>query len=138
MKGELVIYCDGASRGNPGEAAGAFVVFDKDGGVVSRGGKKIGVATNNVAEYSAVLFALEWLSDFSKKNIIDCVFFNLDSQLVVNQLNGKFRIKSKQLLALVLKIRDLEKSFSGKLVYRSIPREKNKIADFLVNKILDQ
>ena len=135
---ELVIYCDGASRGNPGSAAGAFVVFNKKGKILGRGGKTIGVATNNMAEYSALVFALEWLSDFSKKNSVARVFFNLDSQLVVNQLTGKFRIKSRQLLPLILKIRELEKDFQGELFYKSIPRAKNKIADFLVNKILDQ
>lgn len=135
---ELVIYCDGASRGNPGRAAGAFVVFDKKGKVVGRGGKTIGVATNNIAEYKALIFALEWLKDFSKGIRVANVFFNLDSQLVVNQLTGKFKIKSRHLLPLILKIKELEKDFSGRLVYKSIPRAKNKIADFLVNKILDQ
>lgn len=133
-KGVLKVFCDGGARGNPGPAASAFVVFSPDGKILAKEGKSIGQATNNVAEYKAVLFALEWLS---KRNKEEKILFFLDSQLVVSQLNGRFKIKDKKLLDLVFKIKELEKNFTGKIIYKNIPREKNKMTDSLVNQTLD-
>ena len=127
------IYCDGGSRGNPGPAASAFVGFNEEGRVVAKFAKTLGVATNNVAEYKAVLMALTW----AVGNWTGDVTFFLDSQLIVNQLTGKFRIKNKQLMKIVVEIKSLEESFSGKIRYKHVPREKNKIADTLVNRTLD-
>lgn len=133
-KGALKIYCDGGARGNPGPAASAFIVFSPEGKILAKEGVHIGEATNNVAEYKAIVFALEWLSKKSKE---DNILFFLDSQLVVNQLNGKYKIKNKKLLELVFEIKELEKNFSGKIIYKNIPREKNKITDSLVNQTLN-
>lgn len=132
----LTVYCDGGARGNPGPAASAFVVLSSKGEIVGKQGKKIGETTNNVAEYKAVLFALEWLvgNSYTDKEIN----FNLDSLLVVNQLTGKYKIKNKNLMELVFKIKQLEKKFSKGIFYKGIPREKNKITDSLVNQTLDE
>lgn len=132
----LKIYCDGGARGNPGPAAAAFVIFSPEGKILVKEGRSIGQATNNVAEYKAVIFALEWLIEKERADGNDALFF-LDSQLVVNQLNGKFKIKDKKLVELVFKIKELARNFSGKIIYRNIPREKNKITDSLVNQTLD-
>lgn len=133
-KGALRVFCDGGARGNPGPAASAFVIFSPEGKILAKEGKSIGQATNNVAEYKAVLFALRWLS---KKNKEGKILFFLDSQLVASQLTGKFKIKDKKLLDLVFKIKELEKNFTGKIIYKNIPREKNKMTDSLVNQTLD-
>ncbi len=127
------VYCDGGSRGNPGLAASAFIGFDEEGRVITKFAKTLGVTTNNVAEYKAVLMALTWVV----KNWSGDVAFFLDSQLIVNQLTGKFRIKNKQLMKIAVEIKSLEESFPGKARYNYIPREKNKIADTLVNRTLD-
>lgn len=129
------IYCDGGARGNPGPAASAFVVFDEHERIIAREGEFIGNTTNNVAEYKAVIMALNWLS--KNKPSFKEIFFFLDSELVVNQLTGKFRVKDRKLQELVLQIKKLEKNIPGEISYKSVPRKENKITDLLVNKTLD-
>lgn len=129
-----VVHCDGASRGNPGPAAAGFVVL-KNGKEFVRVGKSIGEVTNNVAEYTAVLAALSW---FIEKRLIEKpLTFVLDSQLVVNQLQGIYKIKNKKLMVLAAQIKSLEKKFTGLVVYKNVARENNTIADAVVNQILD-
>lgn len=135
MRKKVKIYCDGGARGNPGPAASAFVAVEEDGGVLKAYGERIGRATNNVAEYTAVVLAMEWLCR-SKDGIGQATFF-LDSQLVANQLSGQFKIRNRGLLVLALKIKTLKETFSGSVSYRHIPRYKNRLADNLVNKALD-
>lgn len=137
MKGyqDLVIYCDGGARGNPGPAA-VGVVIKTDNGIIFKSGCKIGESTNNVAEYRSVIWALEIL----KKEKISArrILFKLDSSLVVNQLNQIYKIRKAYLLDLLLKVRLLEREVGGLITYYIIPREQNREADFEVNRALDQ
>lgn len=130
MKKSLFVFADGGSRGNPGPAAIGFVVKDSKGKVLVKKGKFIGRATNNVAEYRAVIEALAWL----KKNSLttNCqllITFFLDSKLIVNQLNGLYKIKNSGLRNLIVKVRQLEQEIGGSVSYHYIPREKNEEAD---------
>ena len=134
MENKVVIFCDGGSRGNPGPAACAFVVQSKDGKIVYQANKFLGVATNNFAEYSAVILALEWAG----KKRFTRIKFNLDSQLVVSQLNGVYKVKSPSIQELFLITKKLLKNISGKITFEFIPREKNCQADLLVNQVLDE
>ena len=128
----IEVYCDGGARGNPGPAAFGYVV-KKDGQIVKSGNGYIGIATNNVAEYTAVIEALTWLElSYPKVNLT----FYLDSELVVSQLSGIYKVKNSNIRDLVFKIRTLESNF-GQVNYKHIPREKNKQADRLVNLALD-
>jgi len=136
------IFCDGGSRGNPGNAACAFVAKDPTGIIIHKAGKFLGVATNNQAEYQAVIFALEWLSSVGADPCVrpqqyTDIHFHLDSILVVSQINGLFKIKNSGLRNLLFKIRQLESEIKGKIIYSQIPREKNYEADLLVNQTLD-
>lgn len=128
----MQVFTDGGSRGNPGPAAYGFVI-KKDGEIVDKGFGAIGTATNNVAEYTAVIEALKLLSQKFKDESLD---FFLDSQLVVSQLNGLYKIKNPAIRELVLKVKQLETDFK-KISYTHIPREKNHEADTLVNLALD-
>lgn len=132
---KLTVYCDGGARGNPGIAASAFVVLDGSK-VIHYSSRFLGVETNNVAEYSAVNDALEWLLEkhSGKKEIK----FYLDSELIVNQLSGKYKIKSPKLIPLAAKAKRLEKELQSDVSYNHVSRNKNKIADELVNKELDK
>jgi ribonuclease HI len=132
---KLSIYVDGGSRGNPGRSAAAFVVIE-NGKVISKKGFFLGIKTNNEAEYSSVIFALKWLSE--KKEEFEKVNLLLDSELVTKQLRGEYKMKSKNLMPLLKEARSLEKIISSKIVYRNIPREKNRLADHMVNKVLDE
>jgi len=132
---QIYIYVDGGSRGNPGKAAAAFVVIE-NGKILVKKGFYIGNGTNNEAEYSSVIFALQWLVD--KGAGYDRINIFLDSELVTKQLKGKYKIKSKNLMPLMRKARVLEKKISSQINYKNIPREKNRLADYMVNKVLDE
>ncbi len=135
MKREIIdVYCDGGARGNPGEAAYGFVVFKKGKKTYSEG-KKIGIATNNVAEYAAVIGALKHL--LSMNYNLSSIKFFLDSKLVVEQLSGRWKIKNENLRSLYYSIKTLELSLGKKTTYTHIPREKNTEADRMVNLALD-
>ncbi len=135
MQNNLFVYCDGGARGNPGPAAAAIVV-EKDGKVIHKESKYLGRGTNNEAEYSGAILGLEWVS----KNITGAekITFILDSQLVANQLSGKFKVKNENLRNRYFTAKTLEKKISVGIIYESVSRERNKIADFLVNKELDE
>lgn len=136
IKMKLIIYTDGASRGNPGIASYGFFIQDDKGNILYEEGKYIGIATNNFAEYSAVLASLKYvLKRFSKDSplIID---FYVDSQLVAQQLSGKYKIKSASLKQLILQIKNLTAGI-GNISFHYIPRAQNKRADKLANQALD-
>lgn len=137
---KLIIFTDGGARGNPGQGAVGIVIKTENGQILQEIYQRIGVTTNNVAEYTAVIVALDWLRNnpsASWRTNNPIAQFFLDSVLVVNQLNGKFKVKNADLRELLLKVRMLEAEVGGEIYYTSIPREKNWQADALVNKALD-
>lgn len=140
---KLTIYTDGGSRGNPGLAASAYWVINNAGIVLEKCGKCIGIETNNVAEYRAVLFAWEWI-DQERDRLINLgeVSFRLDSELVVKQISGVYRIKDDNLKKLREEIASRQARFevanpTVRITYTYVPREQNKEADRLVNEALD-
>lgn len=135
----LRVYCDGGSRGNPGLAASAFLVEDLYDQSLYSQGVFLGIATNNTAEYKAVLFAAKWLiNNESAISQTKSITFYLDSLLVVNQLNGVFKIKDPNLKNLYSEISSiLEKLKFINISFVYIPRAQNIKADFLVNQTLD-
>ena len=134
-KRNIKIYCDGGARGNPGPAAYSFIVVENEK-VVYKKSRFLGRRTNNFAEYSGVLAALEWL--IKKSAGLDNVPIFLDSPLAVKQLNGEYKVKSSNLKPLITKIKLLENNMDTKISFHFLPRDKNKLADFLVNKTLDK
>lgn len=137
MQKTLTINCDGGSRGNPGPAACAFVASE-DGNIVYQQSKFLGIATNNEAEYLAVLLALKWLKSFSLINKYSLVNFVLDSELVVKQINKIYKVKNQRLSKFYLEINKLIKELKIKIEFKNVLREKNKKADSLVNIELDK
>ena len=135
---KIVIFTDGGSRGNPGPAAIGVVIKDAAGNTIKSYGEAIGKATNNEAEYGAVVFALEKARAlFGRKKIKEMgVELFMDSELVSKQLNGKYKLEEERLFAPFIKIFNLKMDF-GEIKFGSIPREKNREADRLVNQALD-
>jgi len=130
---EAKLYTDGGSRGNPGHSACAFVICKMDDTVVEKSGYYMGIATNNQAEYYGMKRGLERARDLS----IDKVTLFSDSQLVVNQMNGLYKVKNQELAPLNQELKGLAAGFSlVQFVY--VPRELNKTADTEVNRILDE
>ncbi len=133
----MLIHTDGGARGNPGPAACAFVATDDSGRLIHQQGFYLGIATNNQAEYQAVIESLKWLSAMNHEPIT--VNYYLDSQLVVSQLKGLFKIKDPGLKIKNLEIKELIKNYKLKIKnFTYIPREQNSAADHLVNQTLDK
>lgn len=130
----IKVYCDGGSRGNPGEAAAAFVIFKNDK-EIARGSKYLGITTNNNAEYQAVIIALRYIAENLSPAATS---INLDSELVTKQLSGLYKVKNKNLKALFQKAKALEKTIGTKVNYTWSKRENNRLADLLVNQELDK
>lgn len=124
---------DGGSRGNPGKGA-IGVIVREEGKILTKYSKKLGIVTNNIAEYEALIKALELASKFTKE--ITCF---LDSELVVKQLLGEYRVKNRNLLELFLKVQKLQENFN-RVAYKHVPREDcfQKIVDEILNEELDK
>ncbi|MBI5401630.1 ribonuclease HI family protein [Candidatus Wolfebacteria bacterium] len=131
---EIIFYCDGGSRGNPGPAAiGVFLPqFGKEYS------KFLGKATNNEAEYQAYIFGLKKIKQLIGKKKAEKVEVEIrsDSELLVNQLNGNYKIKEEKLIPFFIEIWNLKQDFK-KVYFVYVPREENKKADALVNRELD-
>lgn len=130
---KLKLYSDGGSRGNPGPSACGFVLLDMDGKIVADDGFYMGVATNNIAEYTGLLRGLEAARKLGVREV-DCY---LDSMLVVNQMRGIFKIKNRDLWPVHDAIKDLLPSFKS-VRFTHVPREHNTLADAAVNRALDE
>lgn len=128
----LILYADGAARGNPGPAGAGAVLLDEDGTVVAELTLALGRATNNVAEYSALILGLEE----AKRLGANAIDVRMDSKLVVEQLSGRWRTKHPGLIPLALRAGQLLASFPERQV-RHVPREQNLVADALSNRAID-
>ncbi|HJX48828.1 MAG TPA: ribonuclease HI family protein [Gaiellaceae bacterium] len=123
---------DGGARGNPGPAAYGYVLEAEDGTVLAAHGEKIGVATNNVAEYSALIAGLEKALELG----LDEIEVVSDSELMVKQMTGQYRVKNEALQELWSRAGRLARRV-GSVEYTAVRREHNKLADQLVNEALD-
>ena len=128
---KAIINIDGASRGNPGPAAIGVVIRDEQKKVLAHISRAIGRTTNNQAEYKAIIAALETVSRLG----ITEVDMRSDSELVVRQINGRYRVKNAGLIPLYMKVKQLQSRMTG-FTITHIPREENKEADSLAGKAL--
>lgn len=128
----IIIYTDGAARGNPGPAGAGVVVIDEDGAVISEVSKYLGETTNNQAEYQALIIALEE----ARKLGAETLSIFSDSELLVRQIQGEYLVKNEGLKRLFKLAKDKLKGF-GKHTIAYLPRERNKHADRLANRAID-
>lgn len=136
MNSVIYINTDGGSRGNPGEAAYGFVIKNAEKEVMARVGKRLGIKTNNFAEYMAVVSSLEWVKDHMSP-YPSHIHFLLDSQLIERQMKGIYKIKDQTLKMLYGKIRDLITELGASVTFTHVMREYNREADAMVNAALD-
>jgi ribonuclease HI len=129
----LCLFTDGGSRSNPGPAATGWVIKRPSGEIIKKGGRFLGRATNNEAEYLALIEGLRELKEYSPGEV-ECF---LDSKLVVEQLNGNYKTKEPRLKKLLFEAKKLEQEL-GAISYTHVPRGQNKEADAIVNQILDR
>jgi ribonuclease HI len=127
------LHCDGASRGNPGPAGAGMVLFDPQGRLQANQGRYLGEATNNVAEYQALLLGLEEAHRLGVKKLRVLA----DSELMVKQLNGRYRVKAPHLIPLWRAAVNALKKFESWAIAH-VPREENRLADEAANRAIDQ
>lgn len=130
---KLTIYTDGGARGNPGPAGVAYFIYDENNKLITKNSKFIGTVTNNQAEYQALIFGLEKAKNLGAK-VVKCF---LDSQLIVKQLTGQYKVKDRDLKPLFAEILKLTNKFDN-VSFKYISRKENKLADKLVNLAIDQ
>ena len=135
---KIIIYTDGGSRGNPGPSALGVVFCNEKGQVIKKYNEFLGEGTNNEAEYQAVIFALKkFKALFGNKLAKNTeVELRADSELVISQLNGEYKILEPKIQHLFLAVWNLKLDFK-KMKFKFVPRENNKEADRLVNEALD-
>jgi ribonuclease HI len=126
------LFTDGGARGNPGPAAYGYVLEAEDGTVLAAHGERIGVATNNVAEYRALIAGLEKAVELG----VDEIGVVSDSELLVKQMTGEYRVKNEALKALYGEASRVARRL-GQVSYTAVRREQNELADQLVNEALD-
>ena len=136
---KIIVYTDGGARGNPGPAAIGVVIKDSNSHAIKSYGEAIGNATNNEAEYRAVILALQKLKLIfgGKKTAKFAVEVRLDSELVARQLKGEYKIEEERLFPFFIKVWNLKMDFA-EVRFFHVPREKNKEADRMVNEALDK
>ena len=130
---KVIINADGAARGNPGPAAIGATIKDETGNLIARISKRIGVTTNNQAEYRAIITALEKAINLGAKHVA----LKSDSELVVQQINGRYKIKNAALRPLYQEVVKLTGSLES-ITVSYVPRTRNAEADKLANKALDE
>lgn len=134
---EINVYTDGGSRGNPGISGYGLVIYDKNKKIICQESKFLGIKTNNEAEYLALIAALEWIKkNQSFLNIIKINFF-ADSQLMIRQFQGLYKVKAPTLLPLFSRSQQLLILINLPHTFQDVRREHNELADKLANQAMD-
>lgn len=132
---KFIINTDGGARGNPGPAGIGVVIRDEKENIIAEYKQYIGEATNNVAEYKALILAINEVLALSPKPL--ALEIRMDSELVVRQMNGQYKIKEPSLKLLAQEVLKLKNNF-GSVIFKHVFREQNKEADKLVNQVIDE
>ena len=136
---KLITYTDGGSRGNPGPSAIGAVITDEHGNMIKEYAEKIENGTNNEAEYKAIIFALKKIKALygkEKTSQIE-VQMRMDSELAFKQLTGEYKIESEKIKPLFIDVWNLKLDYKN-VIFKHIPREQNKRADFILNEAFDK
>jgi len=138
MENKIIVFTDGGSRSNPGPAALGVVILNEAGHLMKKYGQYLGQATNNEAEYGALIFALKKIKALYGKDKVKNLDVEIksDSELMVNQMNGRYKLSDPKIQRLFIEAWNLKIDY-GKVRFTVIPREQNKEADAMVNETLD-
>ena len=132
------VYTDGGSRGNPGHSGYGLVIYDDNQKILYQESKYLGIKTNNEAEYSGLLGALIWLSNNQNSFDLSQINFFADSQLMIRQMQGIYKVKADNLKPFYKQAKDILKNISTPIVFKDVRRELNKLADELANQAMDR
>jgi len=135
---QINVYTDGGSRGNPGHSGYGLVVYDDNKKILFKESKYIGIKTNNEAEYAGLIGALNWINDNQNSLEISQINFHADSQLLVRQVQGLYKVKAVHLKPLFATVQSLLDQINAPYSFKDIRRESNELADELANQAMDQ
>jgi len=135
---EINVYTDGGSRGNPGVSGYGLVIYDDHQKILFQESKYLGIKTNNEAEYSGLIGALTWVKDHQDNLHISKINFCSDSQLMIRQFQGLYKVKAPNLKPLFQQAQELINSISAPIVFKDVRREFNELADELANQAMDR
>ncbi len=135
---EINVYTDGGARGNPGIAGYGLVIYGENSDIIYKQAKYLGIKTNNEAEYMALIGALDWIVNNKDIHNITKINFYSDSQLLVRQIQGIYRVKAQNLIPLFTQVRRYLSDSKLPYQFKDVRREFNKFADELANQAMDQ
>ena len=135
---DLNIYTDGGARGNPGISGYGLVIQDQDKKTLYQEAKFLGIKTNNEAEYMGLVAALSWLVDHQSEFNPDAIHIHMDSQLIVRQIQGRYKVKAPNLRPLYQTATSLLNQLNSPYQFKDVRRESNTVADQLANQAMDQ
>jgi ribonuclease HI len=135
---QINIYTDGGARGNPGISGYGLVIYDENNKIIYQESKFLGIKTNNEAEYMGMIGALVWINDNKNNSNISQINFHSDSQLLVRQILGQYKVKAPNLKPLFDKVKLLLNQINLPYSFKDIRREFNKLADELANEAMDK
>jgi ribonuclease HI len=133
----IKVFTDGGARGNPGMAGAGVVVKTESGKIIFQKSIYLGTKTNNEAEYGALILALEWVKKNKESMEVSEILINSDSELLVRQMEGRYKVKAKNLKPLWSRARDRVEEMGVPVFFASIKRELNILADELANRAMD-
>ncbi|MDD4785203.1 MAG: ribonuclease HI family protein [Candidatus Shapirobacteria bacterium] len=134
---QVNVYTDGGSRGNPGHSGYGIVVYDDNQNILFKESKYLGIKTNNEAEYAGLVGALTWIKENKKSFKISQINFFADSQLMIRQMQGFYKVKAPNLIPIFKKAKELTNCISLPIIFQDLRRESNILADELANKAMD-
>jgi len=132
------VYTDGGSRGNPGPSGYGLVIYDDNQKILFQESKYLGIKTNNEAEYSGLIGALNWVNNNQDYLRISQINFHADSQLMIRQMQKKYKVKAPNLIPIFNQAQDLVNLISLPIVFKDIRRDFNQLADQLANEAMDR
>ena len=135
---QINVFTDGGSRGNPGHSGYGLVIYDDNQKILFKESKYIGIKTNNEAEYAGLIGALTWINDNKDSFNISQINFFADSQLLVRQVQGLYKVKAVHLKPLFATVKNLLTQINSPYLFKDIRRESNELADELANCAMDR
>ena len=135
---QIDVYTDGGSRGNPGHSGYGLVIYDDNKKILFKESKYIGIKTNNEAEYAGLTGALNWIKDNQNSQDFSQINFHADSQLMIRQFQGLYKVKAPNLIPLFRQAKEIINQISAPIIFKDVRRESNELADELANCAMDR
>jgi len=135
---QINVFTDGGSRGNPGHSGYGLVIYGDNQKILFKESKYIGIKTNNEAEYAGLTGALNWIKDNQDSLNFSQITFHADSQLMIRQFQGLYKVKAPNLIPLFRQAKEIINQITAPIIFKDVRRESNELADELANEAMDR